>query len=221
MQEGLCMRKGCYPKNVCILFGCPCYLCTPCVQISASVHGPSTRWIDDGRCSATMAFWFDRKYLWRLGVVSVTHKSRANQWVFTRPRNNGKCLNFTLWCAKSFLLSFLLHLGFFVYVNFQPHQDGPAYFPVVAILSLGNPAVMQFTPHQRLLEMCGDTGNMPVTTHEAVSVVLMPGSLLVFKDAAYQGLSRSDSMKCSNWLRCEGCDGFRFNILQFVWELSR
>lgn len=26
----------------------------------------------------------------------------------------------------------------------MPHQDGPAYFPVVAIISLGSPAVMRF-----------------------------------------------------------------------------
>eukprot|EP00271_Cylindrocystis_brebissonii_P013399 TRINITY_DN33198_c0_g1_i1.p1 TRINITY_DN33198_c0_g1~~TRINITY_DN33198_c0_g1_i1.p1 ORF type:complete len:583 (+),score=62.03 TRINITY_DN33198_c0_g1_i1:143-1750(+) len=29
------------------------------------------------------------------------------------------------------------------------HQDGPVYFPVVAILSLGAPATMDFTPHSR------------------------------------------------------------------------
>ncbi|XP_057864425.1 alkylated DNA repair protein ALKBH6 homolog isoform X1 [Cryptomeria japonica] len=33
----------------------------------------------------------------------------------------------------------------------MPHQDGPAYFPVVAIISLGSPAVMCFTPHPKLL----------------------------------------------------------------------
>ncbi|GAY61353.1 hypothetical protein CUMW_209310 [Citrus unshiu] len=32
----------------------------------------------------------------------------------------------------------------------MPHQDGPAYFPVVAILSLGSPVVMDFTPHPKL-----------------------------------------------------------------------
>ncbi|MCO5584623.1 hypothetical protein L7F22_038554 [Adiantum nelumboides] len=73
----------------------------------------------------------------------------------------------------------------------MPHQDGPAYFPVVAILSLGSPAVMQFTPHQKLLDPSENIGDI----HEAVSVLLMPGSLLVFKDAAYQdylhGISES------------------------------
>lgn len=32
----------------------------------------------------------------------------------------------------------------------MPHQDGPAYHPVVAILSLGSPVVMDFTPHLSL-----------------------------------------------------------------------
>ena len=32
----------------------------------------------------------------------------------------------------------------------QPHQDGPAYYPVVAILSLGSPVVMDFIPHSSL-----------------------------------------------------------------------
>ncbi|GAQ90220.1 oxidoreductase [Klebsormidium nitens] len=30
----------------------------------------------------------------------------------------------------------------------MPHQDGPMYYPVVAILSLGSPAVMRFTPRK-------------------------------------------------------------------------
>ncbi|KAK1280493.1 hypothetical protein QJS04_geneDACA015141 [Acorus gramineus] len=52
----------------------------------------------------------------------------------------------------------------------MPHQDGPAYFPVVAILSLGSSAVMDFTPHVRLREF---------------SLLLKPCSLLIFKDKAY------------------------------------
>ncbi|XP_012077561.1 alpha-ketoglutarate-dependent dioxygenase alkB homolog 6 isoform X3 [Jatropha curcas] len=38
----------------------------------------------------------------------------------------------------------------------MPHQDGPAYFPVVAILSLGSPVVMDFVPHSKL-RTCTDT----------------------------------------------------------------
>ncbi|KAJ0810448.1 putative alpha-ketoglutarate-dependent dioxygenase AlkB [Helianthus annuus] len=79
----------------------------------------------------------------------------------------------------------------------MPHQDGPAYYPVVAILSIGSPVVMDFTPH---LSLSGSTsniedkdsiegadhGNLP--NYPPFSVALMSGSLLIFKDAAYTGL---------------------------------
>lgn len=101
---------------------------------------------------------------------------------------------------------------FMVYINFlalkfsvlQPHQDGPAYYPVVAILSLGSPVVMAFTPHSRLnsckstvMESVGDKtsdvkaaeieGNDGLDKHQPFSVLLMPRSLLIFKDDAYSG----------------------------------
>ncbi|PIA51491.1 hypothetical protein AQUCO_01100376v1 [Aquilegia coerulea] len=84
----------------------------------------------------------------------------------------------------------------------MPHQDGPAYFPVVAILSLGCPAVMNFTPHSKL-RACNDGerttdadassdiqkdehGNkICLNDHHSFSVLLMPCSLLIFKDEAY------------------------------------
>ncbi|CAH1441476.1 unnamed protein product [Lactuca virosa] len=70
----------------------------------------------------------------------------------------------------------------------MPHQDGPAYFPVVAILSLGSPVIMDFTPHSTLADT---TSNIQETSHGNLqnyppfSVALMPRSLLVFKDTAY------------------------------------
>ncbi|KAI3917052.1 hypothetical protein MKX01_003501 [Papaver californicum] len=85
----------------------------------------------------------------------------------------------------------------------MPHQDGPAYFPVVAIISLGSPAVMSFTPHSRLNESSnscryaadGDTSSNEVGSknethvclpnHQQSSILLMPCSLLIFKDEAY------------------------------------
>ncbi|CAI0457361.1 unnamed protein product [Linum tenue] len=86
----------------------------------------------------------------------------------------------------------------------NPHQDGPAYFPVAAILSLGSPAVMDFTPHSRLraspdpLEDEGGEGRRHpssetleaetdkwIDDHHRFSVALMPRSLLIFKDDAY------------------------------------
>ncbi|KAJ8751391.1 hypothetical protein K2173_016591 [Erythroxylum novogranatense] len=85
----------------------------------------------------------------------------------------------------------------------MPHQDGPAYFPVVAILSLGSPVIMDFTPHSRLKTCtnawsCDDENklfsagealdtetNKLGLGHQPFSVLLMPRSLLIFKDDAY------------------------------------
>ncbi|KAJ1295517.1 hypothetical protein BS78_01G230300 [Paspalum vaginatum] len=94
----------------------------------------------------------------------------------------------------------------------MPHQDGPAYYPVVAIISLASPVVIDFTPHQRLKgkehtdpqslqsnESQGPTkmeSNGPdYDSHElgvanepdpaSSSLLLMPCSLLIFKDQAY------------------------------------
>ncbi|KAL6203868.1 hypothetical protein ACLB2K_027567 [Fragaria x ananassa] len=82
------------------------------------------------------------------------------------------------------------------------HQDGPAYYPVVAILSLGSPVVMNFTHHSRLTLGAGtcshnsmysnSDGRLSQTDadkslheHQPFSVLLMPRSLLIFKDKAY------------------------------------
>ncbi|KAA8517586.1 hypothetical protein F0562_017784 [Nyssa sinensis] len=84
----------------------------------------------------------------------------------------------------------------------MPHQDGPAYFPVVAIVSLGSPVVMDFTPHSSLRLCtsalrdsvednisCGGASDIETDkwlhNHHPFSVLLMPRSLLIFKDMAY------------------------------------
>ncbi|CAL4933502.1 unnamed protein product [Urochloa decumbens] len=90
----------------------------------------------------------------------------------------------------------------------MPHQDGPAYYPVVAIISLTSPVVIDFTPHQKLKEQEHtdplQTDELPGPTkmesngsgsheHGAInesdpassSLMLMPCSLLIFKDQAY------------------------------------
>ncbi|XP_075491288.1 alkylated DNA repair protein ALKBH6 homolog isoform X3 [Primulina tabacum] len=81
----------------------------------------------------------------------------------------------------------------------MPHQDGPAYVPVVAILSLGSPVIMNFTPHQSFKNAGGMMGfnndtisesaplhvNESLSEHRPFSVALMSRSLLIFKDAAY------------------------------------
>lgn len=74
--------------------------------------------------------------------------------------------------------------------------------PVVAILSLGSPVVMDFVPHPKLESTDqtseNDTQDMihdePSPTEAKItskylpfSVVLMPRSLLLFKDMAYSG----------------------------------
>ncbi|KAI3738794.1 hypothetical protein L2E82_28954 [Cichorium intybus] len=66
----------------------------------------------------------------------------------------------------------------------MPHQDGPAYFPVVAILSLGSPVIMDFTPHASLADNTSNNdGNLQ--NYPPFSIALKPCSLLVFKDTAY------------------------------------
>ncbi|KAK6145010.1 hypothetical protein DH2020_021830 [Rehmannia glutinosa] len=85
----------------------------------------------------------------------------------------------------------------------MPHQDGPAYLPVVAILSLGSPVVMNFVPHPRFENATETSGNNneDIASNGAAStemssgehlgeylpfsVLLMPRSLLIFKDKAY------------------------------------
>lgn len=85
----------------------------------------------------------------------------------------------------------------------MPHQDGPAYFPVVAIISLASPVVLDFTPHGKLRglehtnvqniqadELQESNGSYKVEgTKEAgpasSSLLLMHCSLLIFKDQAY------------------------------------
>ncbi|GJN20667.1 hypothetical protein PR202_gb08068 [Eleusine coracana subsp. coracana] len=101
------------------------------------------------------------------------------------------------------------------------HQDGPAYYPVVAILSLASPVVIDFTPHQRLRgqehtdaqnlqsnelqtpammesngshELEGTSESDPTSS----SLLLMPGSLLIFKDQAYTG--QDYFCLFSNWM---------------------
>ncbi|CAL9167360.1 unnamed protein product [Musa hybrid cultivar] len=102
----------------------------------------------------------------------------------------------------------------------MPHQDGPAYFPVVAILSLESPITIDFTPHPRSKEFEMPVENEDSTLYEAVSgqidspstestgspkdehhqfsVLLMPCSLLIFKDQAYtdylHGIEDSESL---------------------------
>lgn len=57
----------------------------------------------------------------------------------------------------------------------MPHQDGPLYQPLVAILSLGGPAMLQFWPSLDATKSGEPTA----------SVLCLPNSLLVFREDAY------------------------------------
>lgn len=107
-----------------------------------------------------------------------------------------------LFCIKIGIMYLMVLLKFLSVM--QPHQDGPAYFPVVAIISLGSPVVIDFTPHSSL-KFCPSTCTNNVKdescdevapaiesdgwldNHRPFSVLLMPRSLLIFKDTAYSG----------------------------------
>lgn len=116
----------------------------------------------------------------------------------------------------------------------MPHQDGPAYFPVVAIISLASPVVIDFTPHQRLNGQAdADPQNMqPVESQAAVmerngsndlggtnvaaassSVLLMPCSMLIFKDQAYtdylHGIQDSELHKLDKVTNKSQCPEFK------------
>ena len=99
-----------------------------------------------------------------------------------------------------FCVCYYFSMKFFI---LQPHQDGPAYFPVVAILSLGSPVVMDFTPHARFKQNFEEDINKDLDGgtfeigkdkwfdgHHQFSILLVPRSLLIFKDKAYSGYSQ-------------------------------
>ncbi|KAG1371443.1 putative E3 ubiquitin-protein ligase SIRP1 [Cocos nucifera] len=110
------------------------------------------------------------------------------------------------------------HLAFngniYIYPAIQPHQDGPAYFPIVAIISLESPVLIDFIAHPRLREdsatctiaaKAGTEGSLGESLcrrevdHDPCSLLLMPCSLLIFKDQAYADYLHGiqDSELCS------------------------
>ncbi|KAE8663494.1 Oxidoreductase, putative isoform 2 [Hibiscus syriacus] len=80
----------------------------------------------------------------------------------------------------------------------MPHQDGPAYYPVVAILSLGSPAVMDFTPHSRL-DSCKNYlhGNEDNKVHRLDKVV-NENEALTRSTSSDAGVIRSEDTKIVN-----------------------
>lgn len=76
----------------------------------------------------------------------------------------------------------------------HPHCDGPVYFPRVAIVSLGSACVFNFYPRVEEAEsgFKWDAKNdvplhteMPAHTKPALSLILEPGSLIVFSGDAF------------------------------------
>lgn len=79
----------------------------------------------------------------------------------------------------------------------HPHMDGPVYFPRAAIISLGSPCVFDFYPRSTLDEgerkgLQWDSKrdvpalpDLPPGTKPALSILLEPGSLLVFSADAF------------------------------------
>lgn len=78
----------------------------------------------------------------------------------------------------------------------HPHMDGPVYFPRAAIISLGSPCVFDFFPRlavdddSKRLQWDREKDvpalpDMPPGTKPAVSLLLEPGSLLVFSADAF------------------------------------
>nr|GMD72813.1 alpha-ketoglutarate-dependent dioxygenase alkB homolog 6 [Ipomoea batatas] len=90
----------------------------------------------------------------------------------------------------------------------MPHQDGPAYYPVVAILSLGSPVVMDFTLHPNLRSSTeSSTNKIDDKVHEeggtetnGVCLMPAPSYVLIFKDKAYaeylHGIKDSEMQRC-------------------------
>ncbi|PWA92937.1 Oxoglutarate/iron-dependent dioxygenase [Artemisia annua] len=73
----------------------------------------------------------------------------------------------------------------------MPHQDGPAYFPVVAILSLGSPVVMDFTPHY--LHGIKDCEIQPYDTAVNATEVLKQQSAVETHDEDLKAIHRSNT----------------------------
>jgi len=68
-----------------------------------------------------------------------------------------------------------------------PHQDGPLYRPLVAILSLNGPALLQFWAPRQDHDGAALAPDLNATSHDpSTSVLCQPNSLLVFRSDAYE-----------------------------------
>ena len=144
-------------------------------------------------------------------LKSKLHKRTCQEWGGSMcPQCNKSFLadaNIPPWAAK--VNEMLLFDGIFTPSTFPnsvriheydqhegigPHCDGPIYFPLVGVLSLASTSVMHFYPRtspygDRITEHYNDTFKFEEGTigkqQPIVSVVMEPGSLLLFTDEAF------------------------------------
>ncbi|KAJ6463564.1 hypothetical protein C8R45DRAFT_523268 [Mycena sanguinolenta] len=65
----------------------------------------------------------------------------------------------------------------------MPHEDGPAYFPVVATISLGSHCVFHY--HQYKPDAEGGAGGRGIDTTPILSILLEPRSVVISAQALY------------------------------------
>ncbi|KAJ7854716.1 hypothetical protein B0H14DRAFT_3085493 [Mycena olivaceomarginata] len=65
----------------------------------------------------------------------------------------------------------------------QPHEDGPAYFPVVATISLGSHCIFHYYQYKN--DADGGTGGRSIETAPILSILLEPRSVVISEHALY------------------------------------
>ncbi|KAJ7270626.1 hypothetical protein B0H12DRAFT_1093148 [Mycena haematopus] len=65
----------------------------------------------------------------------------------------------------------------------MPHEDGPAYFPVVATISLGSHCVFHYYQYKADAE--GEAGGRSIDTTPILSILLEPRSVVISEKALY------------------------------------
>ncbi|KAJ7161074.1 hypothetical protein C8R46DRAFT_1001055 [Mycena filopes] len=70
-----------------------------------------------------------------------------------------------------------------IQLDFTPHEDGPAYFPVVATISLGSHCVFHYYQYKEGDE--GEAGGRSIDPAPILSVLLEPRSVVISEHALY------------------------------------
>jgi alkylated DNA repair protein alkB family protein 6 len=96
-----------------------------------------------------------------------------------------------------------------------PHQDGPLYEPLVAILSLDGPALLQFWPprvDEDGVALAPDLNASSTCSLPSASILCEPNSLVVFRGQAYKThwhgiLSRDDDVLADHTRNLDALSG--------------